>query len=123
MATEMSEKMKALERENRELKHANEILRKKICIFCSGGARPSVQDMIAFIEENSNIGVKPICKHLPIAPSTFYDHMAKWANPRAAVGSGEAGYCLEARDRTRLGEELQGLGRSQGLASDAPRRL
>lgn len=81
MATEMSEKMKALERENRELKHANEILRKKICIFCSGGARPSVQDMIAFIEENSNIGVKPICKHLPIAPSTFYDHMAKWANP------------------------------------------
>ena len=38
--------------------------------------------MIAFIEEHRDtIGVEPICKHLPIAPSTFYDHMAKRANP------------------------------------------
>ena len=37
--------------------------------------------MIAFIEENRDIGVEPICKHLPIAPSTFYDQMAKRANP------------------------------------------
>jgi transposase InsO family protein len=37
--------------------------------------------MIAFIEENRDTGVEPICKHLPIAPSTFYDHMAKRANP------------------------------------------
>lgn len=37
--------------------------------------------MIASIEENRDIGVEPICRHLPIAPSTFYDHMAKRANP------------------------------------------
>ena len=38
--------------------------------------------MIAFIEEHRDaIGVEPICKQLPIAPSTFYDHMAKRANP------------------------------------------
>ena len=38
--------------------------------------------MIAFIEEHPDaIGVEPICRHLPIAPSTFYDHMAKRANP------------------------------------------
>ena len=38
--------------------------------------------MIAFIEEHrDDIGVEPICRHLPIAPSTFYDHMAKRANP------------------------------------------
>ncbi len=38
--------------------------------------------MIAFIEEHRDvIGVEPICKHLPIAPSTFYNHMAKRANP------------------------------------------
>ena len=38
--------------------------------------------MIAFIEEHrGTIGVEPICRHLPIAPSTFYDHMAKRANP------------------------------------------
>ena len=28
-----------------------------------------------------DIGVEPICKDLPIAPSTFYDHLAKRANP------------------------------------------
>lgn len=38
--------------------------------------------MIAIIEEHrDDIGVEPICRHLPIAPSTFYDHMAKRANP------------------------------------------
>ena len=38
--------------------------------------------MIAFIKEHRDaIGVEPICRHLPIAPSTFYDHMAKRANP------------------------------------------
>ncbi len=38
--------------------------------------------MITFIEEHRDaIGVEPICKHLPIAPSILYDHMAKRANP------------------------------------------
>ncbi len=38
--------------------------------------------MIAFIEEHKEaIGVEPICRHLRIAPSTFYDHMVKRANP------------------------------------------
>ena len=38
--------------------------------------------MIAFIEEHRDaIGVEPICKHLPIAPSNFQDHLAKRANP------------------------------------------
>ena len=38
--------------------------------------------MIAFIEEYRDaIGVEPICKQLPIAPSTFYNHKAKRANP------------------------------------------
>ena len=50
-------------------------------IFCPSGARPPAQDVIAFIEEKRDIGGEPICKHLPIAPSMFYDHMAKRANP------------------------------------------
>jgi putative transposase len=38
--------------------------------------------MIAFIDEHREaIGVEPICKYLPIAPSTYYDHRAKRANP------------------------------------------
>ncbi len=46
------------------------------------GARPPVQDTIAFIgEHRDDIGVEPICRYLQIAPSTFYDHLAKRANP------------------------------------------
>lgn len=26
-------------------------------------------------------GVEPICSVLPIAPSTYYSHLAKWADP------------------------------------------
>ena len=38
--------------------------------------------MIAFIEDHrADHGVEPICRVLPIAPATFYDNMAKRADP------------------------------------------
>ena len=38
--------------------------------------------MIAFIDEHRTVhGVEPICKVLPIAPSTYNDHVAKRADP------------------------------------------
>jgi putative transposase len=38
--------------------------------------------MIAFIDDhNGSHGVEPICNVLPIAPSTYYDHLAKLADP------------------------------------------
>ncbi|MFG6641921.1 IS3 family transposase [Sulfitobacter sp. 1A09213] len=80
--SEMAERMKALERENRELRQANEILRKASAYFCDGGARPPVEVMVDFIEAHRDAhGVEPICRVLPIAPSTYYDHLAKRANP------------------------------------------
>ncbi|WP_339036230.1 IS3 family transposase [Bradyrhizobium symbiodeficiens] len=80
--TEMAEKLKALERENRELRQTNEILRKASAYFCDGGARPPVQAMIAFIDDHRGAhGVEPICKVLPIAPSTYHAHVAKRRDP------------------------------------------
>ena len=38
--------------------------------------------MIAFIDDHREVhGVEPICKVLPIAPSTYYAHVAKRAHP------------------------------------------
>ncbi|SPF81478.1 hypothetical protein PRI8871_03302 [Pseudoprimorskyibacter insulae] len=38
--------------------------------------------MVDFIEAHRNAhGVEPICAVLPIAPSTYYDHLAKRADP------------------------------------------
>ncbi|TQD33268.1 IS3 family transposase [Rhodobacter capsulatus] len=82
VSSEMAERMKALERENRELRQANEILRKASAYFCDGGARPPVEVMVKFIDEHrGEHGVEPICEMLPIAPSTYYDHLAKRADP------------------------------------------
>ncbi len=38
--------------------------------------------MVAFIDEHRAAeGVESICKELPIAPSTYYDHKATQADP------------------------------------------
>jgi putative transposase len=38
--------------------------------------------MINFIDEyRGDHGIEPICKVLPIAPSTYYDHVAKRRDP------------------------------------------
>jgi transposase InsO family protein len=38
--------------------------------------------MIAFIDDHREVhGVEPICRVLPIAPSTYHDHVAKRADP------------------------------------------
>ncbi|MGI8397510.1 IS3 family transposase [Agrobacterium deltaense] len=78
LPSDVAEKMKALERENRELRQANEILRKASAYFCPGGARPPTEAMISFIDEHRTVlGVEPICRLLPIAPSTYYEVVAK----------------------------------------------
>ncbi|MDF1581636.1 MAG: IS3 family transposase [Desulfuromonadales bacterium] len=76
------ELLKQLERENRELKRANEILRKAAAFFAPGGARPQTEVMVTFINEHrSQYGVEPICAQLPIAPSTYYHHRARQTDP------------------------------------------
>ncbi|NML92060.1 MULTISPECIES: IS3 family transposase [unclassified Sphingobium] len=80
--TELADRLKALERENRELRQANEILRKASAYFCPGGARPPVQAMTAFIDEHRDeYGVEPICRVLPIAPSTYHERVASRRDP------------------------------------------
>ena len=38
--------------------------------------------MVSFIDAHRGAhGVEPICDVLPIAPSTYYDHLAKRADP------------------------------------------
>ncbi|MCK8639827.1 IS3 family transposase [Acinetobacter schindleri] len=67
------EKMKQMEREIKELKRANEILRKAAGFFRPGGARPPTQIMVDFIHNNKDrYGVDAICRILPIAASTYY---------------------------------------------------
>ena len=44
--------------------------------------RPPIEVMVGFIDAHRDAhGVEPICNILPIAPSTYYDHLAKRADP------------------------------------------
>ena len=113
--------LKTLERENRELRQANEILR-KARLFCPGGARPPVQAMIAFIDDHRQAyGVEPICKVMPIAPSDLSCPCRKAGRSRQAIGAGAAGRDPQGRDPACLRGELRRLWRAQGLAAIAPR--
>ena len=41
-----------------------------------------MEAMIAFVDDHRDVyGVEPICKVLPIAPSTYHDHVAQRLDP------------------------------------------
>ncbi|WP_198390060.1 IS3 family transposase [Burkholderia ubonensis] len=75
-------RLRELEREVRELRTANEILRKASALFRTGGARPPIEAMTAFIDAHRDVyGVEPICRLLPIAPSTYHRHTKRRSDP------------------------------------------
>ena len=48
---------------------------------------------MTFIDTHrADYGVEPICKKLPIAPSTYYESKAREADPAPAAGANPAGY-------------------------------
>ncbi|WP_420899055.1 IS3 family transposase [Brevibacterium luteolum] len=72
----------AFEREVRELRRANAILRQASAFFAAG-ARPPLAVMCAFIDAHRDEhGVEPICRILQIAPSSYYAHRTRKPSAR-----------------------------------------
>jgi putative transposase len=68
--------------------------------FCDGGAGPPVAATIAFIDENrESYGVEPICKVLPIAPSSYRARAAQRRDPSrlSALARRDAGLAEKIR--------------------------
>ena len=86
LTTDERARMKELEKENFELRRANEIL-KAASAFFAVGARPATAALVAFIDEHRpRFGVEPICRVLTehgckIAPNTYW--VAKKRPPSA----------------------------------------
>lgn len=92
-------RMAELERENRELRRADEILR-KASPFRPSGARSPAEEMTTFIDvHREEYGVKPICKVVPIAPSTHYEQKGREEDPSRPPE--------RARRDVALSEEIQ----------------
>ncbi|MBY7551681.1 IS3 family transposase, partial [Escherichia coli] len=67
------QRLKELERENRELRRSNDILRQASAYFGEGGVRPPLEKMMPLLDKLRELyGVGPVCSELHIAPSTYY---------------------------------------------------
>ncbi|HHU2832957.1 TPA: IS3 family transposase [Escherichia coli] len=73
LTTAERQRLKELERENRELRRSNDILRQASAYFCEGGVRPPLEKMMPLLDKPRKLyGVGPVCSELHIAPSTYY---------------------------------------------------
>ncbi|WP_414033842.1 IS3 family transposase [Escherichia coli] len=73
LTTAERQRLKELERENRELRRSNDILRQASAYFCEGGVRPPLEKVMALLDKlREQYGVRPVCSELHIAPSTYY---------------------------------------------------
>ncbi|MCK5884955.1 MAG: IS3 family transposase, partial [Alcanivorax sp.] len=82
LTTDERERLKKLERENKELRRANEILKTASAFFGPGGARPPIETLKRYIDHHrGEYGVEPICKVLEIAPSCYWRHVAERRKP------------------------------------------
>ncbi|MEO9751208.1 MAG: IS3 family transposase [Marinobacter alexandrii] len=80
--TAEAQRLKELERENKELRRANDILRTASAFFGPGGARPQTEVLNAYIDQHRDTyGVEPICRVLQIAPSAYRRHAARQRHP------------------------------------------
>nr|WP_168701203.1 IS3 family transposase [Escherichia coli] len=73
LTTAERQRLKELERENRELRRSNDILRQASVYFGEGGVRPPLEKMMPLLDKlREQYGVGPLCSELHIAPSTYY---------------------------------------------------
>ena len=76
------QRLKELERENKELRRANEILKLASAFFAQAELDRRPQVLRDFIDKHRDTyGVEPICKVLQIAPSGYRRHVALRRNP------------------------------------------
>ncbi|WP_439332986.1 IS3 family transposase, partial [Xanthomonas citri] len=82
VTTSEAQRMKELEREVKQLRRANEILKLASAFFAPGGARPPAQVLKDFIDKHRDaFGVEPLCKVLQVAPSAYRKHAALLREP------------------------------------------
>ncbi|MBT9258124.1 IS3 family transposase [Phycicoccus sp. KQZ13P-1] len=111
--TSDAQRLVELERENRELRRANHILR-TASGFLRGGARPPHQQVVAYIDahrhdvvDGREVGVEPICTELAtagvqVAPSGYYASKSRPPSARS-VRDGELVAKIKDVHRANLG--------------------
>jgi hypothetical protein len=77
--------------------------------------------MLAFIDAHRDeYGVESICKQLPIAPSTYYEHKARQADPARVPARQQRDEQLRPIIRRVWEENFSRLRGTQGMAAAQP---
>ncbi|MCH4225436.1 MAG: IS3 family transposase [Alcaligenes faecalis] len=106
------ERMKALEREVKELRRANEILKSASAFFGPGGARPRTEEINTYIDRHRDVyGVEPICRVLQVAPSAYRCHAARQRCPelRSVRSQRDEGLMAEIRRVWQANMQVYGV--------------
>ncbi|EPV5469543.1 IS3-like element IS629 family transposase [Escherichia coli] len=73
LTTAERQRLKEPERENRELRRSNDILRQASAYFAKAEFGPPLEKMMPLLDKlREQYGVGPLCSELHIAPSTYY---------------------------------------------------
>src|SRR5664280_2858536 len=109
-------RIKELERDNRELRRANEMADpQERRGFLRGGARPPVLEVTRYIDEQRvTFGVEPICRALEIAPSSYY---AAKRRPPSAREIADGALAAEVAGSTPTTSASTGSARPGGRSS------
>ena len=120
--SEVAERLKALERENRDLRQVNEILRKASAYFAQ--AELTASSSHDRVHRRSPRGARGRADLQGDADRSvdLLRPCGQAARSGQAVGTGEAGYGSQGRGPTRLRRELPCLRRAQGVAAIAAGR-
>ena len=82
LTSEDREQLKALQKRKQRTAPSQRNTENGLGFFRSGGARPQTEVMVTYIDKyRDRFGVEPICKVLPIAPSTYYARKAQHRDP------------------------------------------
>jgi hypothetical protein len=80
-ATDDKTRLKLLEREVKELRRANEILRRRRRILRWRSSTATANDDGVHRRPSRGPGIEPICRELAIAPSSYHEHARRLADP------------------------------------------
>ena len=117
LTSDMAAKLKALERENRELRQANEILRKASAYFPRRSSTADTSHDRLHRRSPRRVWGRADLQGAADRPIDLPCSCRPAGRSDEAIGSNEAGWCPDAGDSPGVRGELRRLWRAQGLAA------
>ncbi len=109
LTTAERQRLKELERENRELRRSNRYASRGFRLFCEGGVRPPLEKVMPLLDKLRKLRSGPVCSELHIAPSTYYHCQQRRHHPDKRSARAQRDDWLKERDTARIRWRSSGI--------------